>query len=223
MGQLRLSLLAIFLAGLFLISLGVAVTAKALLGATPIAAIPYSLSLLFPVFSFGVWVMAFNLFLLILEFFLLRGAVRLRVLATQGALALCLGTCVDFSMFMLLGLEPRGYWQQLLWVGAGTAILATGVMCTLRSNIAVLPGDGFVLALATVTHLDFGKLRLVSDLVMALSGLALCGLLLGDFSGVREGTLLASLLCGPLVKLMLGAKKGDHKKQPPASRKGTKN
>lgn len=206
MGPFRLSLLALFLAGVFLISLGVAITAKALLGATPIAAIPYSLSLLFPAFSFGVWVMAFNIFLLMLEFFLLKGAVRLRVLATQGALALCLGTCVDLSMFLLLGLEPHAYWQQLLWVAAGTTVLATGVMCTLRSNIAVLPGDGFVLALATVTRMDFGRLRLLSDLSMALTGLALCGVLLGDFAGVREGTILAAILCGPLVKLLLGRK-----------------
>lgn len=203
----RLSLLPLFLAGVFLISLGVAVTAKALLGATPIAAIPYSLSLLFPAFSFGVWVMAFNIFLLILEYCLLKGAVRLRVLATQGALALCLGTCVDFSMFLLLGFSPHNYWQQLLWVAVGTTILATGVMCTLRSNIAVLPGDGFVLALATVTRMDFGRLRLFSDLTMALAGLALCGVMLGDFAGVREGTIIAALLCGPLVKLLLGKKK----------------
>ena len=43
----------IFLLGILLIAFGVALIAKASLGNSPISAIPYSLSLILPVLTFG--------------------------------------------------------------------------------------------------------------------------------------------------------------------------
>ncbi|MBD5539079.1 MAG: hypothetical protein HDQ94_03660, partial [Desulfovibrio sp.] len=68
--------LLVFFVGLGCVAFGVAVTTKALLGTTPIAAIPYSLSLIFPSASFGSCVIVFNLLLIAAEWALLRSRIR---------------------------------------------------------------------------------------------------------------------------------------------------
>lgn len=55
----------IFIAGLFISSLGVSLVTKANLGTSPISAIPYVLSLHFP-WSLGQFTIAFSLFLIAL-------------------------------------------------------------------------------------------------------------------------------------------------------------
>lgn len=46
---------ALFLIGLFIASMGVAFSTKAGLGTSPVASLPYSVSLISTLFSFGGW------------------------------------------------------------------------------------------------------------------------------------------------------------------------
>ena len=195
--------LLVFFAGLGCVAFGVAVTTKALLGTTPIAAFPYSMSLIFPSVSFGTCVIAFNLALITAEWALLRGRLRFWALILQAFLTCIFGTCVDGSMFVLLGLDPHSYLARVLWVAGGSLLIGVGAFLTIRANIAVLPYDAFVLALATVSAKDFGRLRMLCDVLMSVAALLLCWLVLDDLAGVREGTILASLLTSPTIRLLM--------------------
>ena len=195
--------LCVFFAGLGCVAFGVAVTTKALLGTTPIAAIPYSMSLILPSVSFGACVIVFNLLLIAAEWLLLRGRIRFWAIFLQAFLACIFGSCVDGSMFVLLGWDPHTYHARLLWVAAGSLLIGVGAFLTIRANVAVLPYDGFVLALATVSAKDFGRLRMIWDVVFSLVALLLCWLVLDDLAGVREGTILASLLTSPTIRLLM--------------------
>ena len=62
----------IFLLGLFICSFGVACTTKAGLGTSPVAAIPYSLALIFPRFSFGNWLIIFCMVQIAIQIILLK-------------------------------------------------------------------------------------------------------------------------------------------------------
>ena len=193
----------VFFVGLACVAFGVAVTTKALLGTTPIAAIPYSLSLIFPSVSFGTCVIAFNLALIGAEWALLRGRIRFWAIFLQAFLACIFGTCVDGSMFVLLGWDPETYLARVLWVAGGSLLIGVGAFLTIRANIAVLPYDAFVLALAAVSARDFGRLRMLCDVCMSVFALLLCWLVLNDLAGVREGTILASLLTSPMIRLLM--------------------
>ena len=106
-------------------------------------------------------------------------------------------------MFMLLGWDPQTYLARLLWVAAGSLLIGVGAFLTIRANIAVLPYDAFVLALATATARDFGRLRMLCDVCMSAFALLLCWFALNDLAGVREGTILASLLTSPVIRLLM--------------------
>ena len=61
----------LFLAGLFINSLGVSLITKADLGTSPISSIPYVLSLNFP-FTLGQFTILFSLLLIVIQLFILR-------------------------------------------------------------------------------------------------------------------------------------------------------
>ncbi|MBD5558464.1 MAG: hypothetical protein HDQ92_07985 [Desulfovibrio sp.] len=197
------SRLLMFFAGLGCIAFGVAVTTKSLLGTTPIAAIPYSMSLIFPSISFGACVIGFNLALIAAEWALLRSRIRFWAIFLQAFLACIFGSCVDLSMLALTGLDPVSYAARALWVAVGSVLIGVGAFLTIRANVAVLPYDAFVLALAAVSAKDFGRLRMICDVVVSLGALLLCWLVLNDLAGVREGTILASLLTSPVIRLLM--------------------
>lgn len=192
-----------FCCGLFCVALGVALTAKGTLGTTPISVLPYTLHLLFPYMSFGGWVITFNLFFIAIEWMILKSAMKPLNLLLQCSLTFLFGFCVDFSMFLLSPYDPVNYPLRLGTVCAASLILAFGVFLTIRSHLSTLPLDGFIIALSTVSHIDFGRLRLLSDVSMTLTAIAICVFFLEDFKSVREGTILAALLVGPLIKFFV--------------------
>ena len=104
----------IFFIGLFFNAFGVAFTTKALLGASPIAAIPYSLSLIFPRFTMGNYVIAFNLLLVLLQLMILRGKANKAVLALQVVMVFAFGYCTDFSNYLLRNMIPGNYVMKLV-------------------------------------------------------------------------------------------------------------
>ncbi|MBQ4615973.1 MAG: hypothetical protein IJB29_04600 [Mailhella sp.] len=197
------SRIGIFLMGVMLIAFGVALTAKASLGNSPISAIPYSLSLYLPVLTFGTWVILFNLLMIAVEWILLFGKISLVNIAIQAALTFTFGGVVDASMYALQFFEPDIYALKLFAVVAGCVIISVGALLELIANISVLPGDGLVMAISLVTGFDFGRVRLISDVTMSAIALAICLITLGNPAGVREGTLISAVLIGNIVRFFI--------------------
>ena len=197
------SRIGIFLMGVMLIAFGVALTAKASLGNSPISAIPYSLSLYLPVLTFGTWVILFNLLMIAVEWILLFGKISLVNIAIQAALTFTFGGVVDASMYALQFFEPDIYALKLFAVVAGCVIISVGALLELIANISVLPGDGLVMAISLVTGCDFGRVRLISDVTMSAIALAICLITLGNPAGVREGTLISAVLIGNIVRFFI--------------------
>lgn len=193
----------IFIGGIILISFGVALTAKASLGNSPISAIPYSLSLCLPMLTFGTWVILFNLLLVMIECILLFRKISLINIAIQIVLTFIFGGFIDASMFVLRSFVPDVYFIKIITVIVGCFIMAAGASCELYSNISVLPGDGFVMAISIITGFDFGRIRLLSDIAMSVIALAICLFALGNVAGVREGTLISALLTGNIVRFII--------------------
>ena len=193
----------IFILGLILIAFGVALTAKASLGNSPISAIPYSLSLYLTALSFGTWTILFNLLLVVLEVILLFRKISLVNIAIQIVLTFTFGLFIDASMFILQFFNPDIYMVKIITVIAGCIILAAGALCELYANISVLPGDGFVMSISIITGVDFGRIRLLSDVIMSTIALVICLATLGNAAGVREGTLISAILIGNIVRFFI--------------------
>lgn len=197
----------VFFCGLAVVSLGIAFVTKGSLGTSPISAIPYTLSLIMPALSLGNWTIIFSAVLVAAQLAILRRKAKLPELALQLVLSVLFGYTIDAAMWLLgvAGVAPASYPLQVLCLLVGCAILAFGAYLQVIAGVVMLPGDAFVRAVAQVTGREFGLVRVISDSAMTLVAAALCMAFLGHLSGVREGTVVAALLVGNLVRVITRA------------------
>lgn len=188
----------IFLLGLFLSSLGVSLVTKADLGTSPISAIPYVLSLKFPL-TLGQFTIAFSLLLIFLQLLILRRRFRLEHLL-QIPISIAFGYFIDLTMGLLFFVSPGSYPEKVLYLLAGCAVLAFGVYLEVLADVAMLPGESFVRAVVLTWNTDFGTTKVCFDVSMTAIAVAASLILSGHLAGVREGTLVAALLVGFLAR-----------------------
>ena len=158
----------IFLIGLLLTAFGVAIVTKGVLGTSPIAAIPYSLSLVAPIFSMGTWVVLFNVLLVAIQWLILRKEANRIELLLQVVMSFIFGYGVDFWMLVIHNVDPKVYGTKLLCLFIGSAILAFGAYLEVIADVVMLPGDGFVRACTTLVNKEFGTVRVMSDIGMSV-------------------------------------------------------
>lgn len=113
----------IFLAGLFVNSLGVALITKANLGTSPISSIPYVLSLNFAL-SLGSFTIIFSILLIVLQIVILGKNFKPESLL-QIPVSIAFGFFIDFSMILLNALNPQMYAAKVAYLLIGCLILAS--------------------------------------------------------------------------------------------------
>ena len=191
----------VFFLGLLTTSFGVAFVTKATLGTSPIAAIPYSLSLILPVLSLGTWVVLFNLLLIVIQVAIQRKDTNKFQVFLEVIMAFLFGYGVDLAMLFLRKLSPEIYGLKIPVLLIGCFILAFGAYLEVIADVVMLPGDAFVRAIARAVRKEYGTVRMISDITMSVIAAVLCLVFLHQLSGVREGTIISALLVGNLVKL----------------------
>jgi Predicted membrane protein len=184
-------------AGLFVMALGIALSAQAGLGTTPISSVPYVLSLASP-WSLGEMTVAMNAVFIALQLLLLRKRFPpLQLL--QIPVTLVFGSFCDLALALVRGIPIPNYPVQLLLSLCSTLILALGVFLEVKANVVLLSGEGVIKAVSVVTKKEFGKLKIGFDCTLMLSALCLSLVFFRELRGVREGTLIAAVLAGTLV------------------------
>lgn len=191
----------VFLIGLVLTAFGVALITKAALGTSPIAAIPYSLSLISGRLTLGLWIVIFNLTLVASQAAIEgRKCVKAQILI-EAALTFLFGYSVDAAMSLLWALNPASYAAKAAALLAGCCVISLGAYLEVIADVAMLPYDGFVRALSRALKKEYVTLRVFLDVTMSAAAAALCLIFLGGLAGVREGTAASALLVGSIVKI----------------------
>lgn len=96
----------VMFAGIYCISLGVALLTKSSLGTSAISVIPYTLSIPLTQLSYGTWVALFNAALVVAQIFMVRER-NWFDLIQQFVLCLFFGSFVDVAMLTLSAWTPR--------------------------------------------------------------------------------------------------------------------
>lgn len=190
----------IFFIGLFICSFGVACTTKAGLGTSPVAAIPYTLALIFPKISFGNWLILFCMVQIVAQVIMLRKKTVISEIIIQIILSFAYGYLTDFSMYLLKGITLNSYVFQLIFLLIGCIVLAFGVYLELLGDVGMLSGDAFIKAIAIITKKEYGNVKIITDISMSLISAILAITILHKLVGVREGTVIAAFLVGIIIK-----------------------
>lgn len=191
----------LFAVSLFVNAMGIAFITKALLGTSPITSVTYVLSMFTP-FTIGQWTIVLNLLFVFFELpFMTRKDLKddLRMFLLQIPISLCFGTFIDLSMNMLYWVDPVKYISQIIYLLVGCVILAAGITLEVKANVAMMSGEYFVRVISKRFHGEFGYVKLCFDITLVCIACLLSICFLSGIYGVREGTVAAALLVGPIV------------------------
>lgn len=185
-----------FVCGLFLMAMGVAFSIVSLLGTTPISSISYSLALITNI-DIGITTFLFNASLIVIQFIILRSKFHKKRL-------LQFINCVLFGYFTDVALHIVSFipfdaslWMCGLFLVISIFLTAFGIFVYMPANIAPLPGEGCVEAIAITTGWRFSSIKIAFDATMVVLSLVMCGLFYTNILGaVNIGTFISAFFVG---------------------------
>ena len=188
--------ICLFVCGLFIMSIGVAFSITSTLGTTPISSISYALALITNI-DIGITTFLFNAALILLQFLILRSKFHKKRL-------LQLINCVLFGYFTDLALYLVSFipfdasaMMCAAYLVISIFLIAFGIFVYMPANIAPLPGEGCVEAIAIVTDWRFSTIKIGFDATMVTIALVMCGLWYTNvFGAVYIGTVISAFMVG---------------------------
>lgn len=190
----------LFLIGLFIAAMGVAFSTKAGLGTSPVASVPYSCSLVSGIFTFGGWLNLWSVLQITTQVLVMKGKCNYIEIAIQTALAFVYGYLTNFACWLVRDLTADTYPVQMAYMIAGCFILALGIWVQFKGGVAMLPGEAMNRAIAQATGKRYENIKIFFDVVYIALSAVICLVFLGRLEGVREGSIIAALVIGTIIK-----------------------
>ncbi len=186
---------AFYLIGLFIMTLGVAMSVKSNLGVSPVSSIPYTITCILGI-EMGKATILFHIFLVAVQIILLRNNFKAKSFL-QIVIGVVFGYFTTFcnSLFAPLP-NPENLLVRLLMILGSTVLVAIGIFFYLPADIIPLAGEGAMQAVSDITHIEFSKVKIGFDSTMVLISLISCLTILHRLGSVGIGTVLAAILVG---------------------------
>ena len=194
----------LFLIGLFIASMGVAFSTKAGLGTSPVASVPYSISLINQMLTFGGWLNLMSVMQILVQIAVQKGKCNYAEIAIQTVLAFVYGYLTNFSCWLIKDITVTTYPMQFGFMLLGCIILAFGIWVQVKGGVAMLPGEAMNRAISTVTGKRYENIKLFFDIFYIAVSAVMCFVFIGSLKGVREGSIIAALAVGNIIKVYNG-------------------
>lgn len=191
----------LFLISLLIRTFGMALTIRAGLGASPSSCVPYAASLVYPAISLTVYGTVVSLVEVCIQKVLYRKYMSNLQIVVQIVVSFLFGIALGSFTDMLGILNPTDYVLQIFCAVLGCAVMAFGVYVELVANFTMLTGDGMNRAISYTTGIKYGYVKMATDIGLVLIAVLIGFIGTGELIGVREGTLIAAVLVGPIVNV----------------------
>ena len=197
---------SLFITGLYFLALGIVLIVRSALGTTPISSANYVLSINTP-WSLGVWTLInINIFIL-LQLMLLRKDnpnIRKQKLEIwlQLPFSFLFSAFIDLNMILTASVAPSMYLSCIVLLLMGCFVQAVGVVLELKGHVVIMSAEGLVARIADRVNAVFGYVKIGVDVTLVLIAVILSWFLSGRIEGGREGTVIAALLTGYIVKVL---------------------
>jgi uncharacterized membrane protein YczE len=188
----------IFILGIYILALGIAFSVKSNLGVSPVSSVPYVFSRIFDV-SLGTTTVIVYLFYMLLQAFILRRDYKL-INLFQIVASFLFGYFTDAAVWTISFLPAtENYMIRSIYLAAGIACVALGVLFYLTTSLIALPTDGTVQAIAFKGGFKLHKVKIAYDCGSTLIALALSLLVLGRIDGIGIGTIVSAIGVGKML------------------------
>ena len=191
----------LFVVGLSVLSTGISCVTNAHLGTGAVSSTAYVLSLGTGL-TMGFYVFLTNAFFCLIEIAIEPKEI-LKKAVFQLPICALFGFVIDITMWVTSFIHPEAYWEQLVMVCVGTAMIGIGAGTMVFARFAILPPEGAVLAFIGRWGGSFGTLRSDADCFLVALAVLLSFYFFGELRGIREGTVIAALGGGNVAKYVI--------------------
>lgn len=187
-----------FIFGSVFLTLGIALQTRADIGVSMVAAPAYIISLKFDSLTFGraeflVQGLLFLGYCIVVHRFEYK---KLMSFVVAVPYALLLDACMIAVRFIC----PNTMLERLLIFLGGTVISALGIAFYFRTYFPMLVYEMFVMGISEHCNADFNKVKIIYDWTSFMTAVILSLLFFKAFCGIGIGTVLCTILNGPLIK-----------------------
>ena len=195
--NLRVGLVMYFV-GLFIMTMGIALSVKSNLGVSPVSSIPYTITCVFGL-EMGKATILFHAFLVLIQVLILRKAFQIKNLL-QIAIGIVFGYFTTFcNWWATFFPTPDNLVIRVAMVIVSSILVAFGIFFYMPPKIMPLAGEGVMQTISGVTGIDFPKVKIAFDCTMVAVSLAACLIVLHRLGSVGAGTVIAAILVGTFL------------------------
>lgn len=198
----------LLLVSLCIMTLGVAVCVRSMLGSSVISTLPYVFEMagkqidVIPSLTIGQYTYLMNGLLVLGQIAVLRRRFE-AVQLFQLLVGFVFGSLIDLNMLLTDWLTPVQLWEQAVSQIAGCTVLGIGIALEVRCGSVTMPGEGFPVAISRVSGVEFPKVKICVDIMLVVLGIlasfGFFGAWLWNIIGI--GTLFAMFYVGYIVRL----------------------
>lgn len=198
----------LLLVSLFVMTVGVAVCVRSMLGSSVISVLPYVFESAgtqgsAPALSIGQYTYIMNFVLVAGQIAVLRRRFEL-IQLLQLVIGFLFGTLIDLNMQLTSWLAPDTLWLKMAAQVAGCVILGIGIALEVCCGSVTMPGEGFPVAVSRVTSIEFAKVKIMTDISLVVIGVATCYMFFGEWQWhiIGPGTLFAMFFVSAVVRFV---------------------
>ena len=190
--------LTCYFAGLFIMTIGIAVSVKSDLGVSPVSSIPYTMTRCWGI-EMGKATILFHCMLVLLQIIILRKKFKLKSLL-QIPVGIVFGYFTTFCNYLMSYFPtPENIVVRIVMILISAVLVAIGIFFYLPADIMPLAGEGVMQAVSEVTKAAFSKVKVAFDTTMVIISLITCLIVLHNLGSVGIGTVLAAILVGTIL------------------------
>lgn len=181
--------------GLFLMTIGIAISVKSNLGVSPVSSIPYTMTRVWGI-EMGRATIIFHCALVLLQILLLRKKFKY-INLLQVIVGIIFGYFTTFCNY-LASLLPAAdnIVIRLAMMLISTVFIALGIFMYLPADLMPLAGEGAMQAVSQVSGVEFSKVKIGFDCTMVAVSAVTCLIAVHSLGSVGVGTVIAAVLVG---------------------------
>ena len=197
----------LLLISLFIMTIGVAVCVRSMLGSSVISTLPYVFETAgkqipgIPRLTIGQYTYVMNTVLVAGQIAVLRRKFE-PVQLFQLLVGFVFGSLIDVNMWLTTWLAPETLCTKVFAQVIGCTILGIGIALEVRCGSVTMPGEGFPVAISSVTGVPFHKVKICVDISLVTLAVVFCYVFFGTWLWyiVGIGTLFAMVYVGMVVR-----------------------
>ena len=184
-----------YFVGLFIMTVGIALSVKSNLGVSPVSSIPYTMTCVWGI-EMGKATIIFHAALVLIQILILRKRFR-PINLLQVVVGIVFGYFTTFCNYLATYLPSTDNMvMRIVLMLVSTVFIAVGIFFYLPADLIPLAGEGVMQAVSDVTKIEFSKVKIGFDCSMVVISVITCLICIHSLGGVGVGTVIAAFLVG---------------------------